>query len=536
MHGSLRLEGPPTAGGRPAAVGFGPDLANVEEVLAHAATLADSGRMLDARELTRRAASVADGPDAQIALAFMAMAFSVISAQVDDALDSIRLLDTLPTPPESLAWARQCGHWLLAVTGAAKPRDLSPPRPADAGITAAGAAHAIWQLLGGDCVGALGAFDAALESRAGPGQWLGAEAAAASAWSLWATRSAYGPALAIARAPHEFGPDTRITNRWLGPFRQGLLAEAHMATGDLGIAAMLFDEALVEAEGIGSGWMSSAVADRALLDLHLGRLDRAGERLDAWAARALPDLFGFPDIELARAELHRLRGEDELAHAAAAGAFELAARQELTPWVLARSPMLARQASLSHDFGLLRQIAARTELCWGAAHAPALESAVLLTRAMAAGDHRLAQRAAVGFQSTGDLIAETMAFEEASYLAARTDPDVSRELAERTLELAERIGSVTVSHRLRSRLRALGIVLGHRTGHRDADRGWESLTARELAVTMLVADGLTGPKIASQLAISPRTVQSHVSHAMSKLGVATRTELAAVAIRRRARG
>ena len=57
------------------------------------------------------------------------------------------------------------------------------------------------------------------------------------------------------------------------------------------------------------------------------------------------------------------------------------------------------------------------------------------------------------------------------------------------------------------------------------------LAARLLAD--LVADGVAGPQMALRLAISPRTVQTHVSNALRKLGLHTRVELAAAATRHR---
>jgi DNA-binding CsgD family transcriptional regulator len=53
------------------------------------------------------------------------------------------------------------------------------------------------------------------------------------------------------------------------------------------------------------------------------------------------------------------------------------------------------------------------------------------------------------------------------------------------------------------------------------------LTARELEVLRLVAEGRTNPQIAAELYISRKTTSTHVSHILGKLGVATRTEAAA---------
>lgn len=60
----------------------------------------------------------------------------------------------------------------------------------------------------------------------------------------------------------------------------------------------------------------------------------------------------------------------------------------------------------------------------------------------------------------------------------------------------------------------------------------DSLTAREMEVLALMADGLTNADIAERLAIGVATVKTHVSSIMSKLGVSTRTEASATAIRR----
>jgi DNA-binding NarL/FixJ family response regulator len=52
------------------------------------------------------------------------------------------------------------------------------------------------------------------------------------------------------------------------------------------------------------------------------------------------------------------------------------------------------------------------------------------------------------------------------------------------------------------------------------------LSARESEVLRLLADGLTDREIAGALAISPRTVESHVSSLLRKLGVRNRAEAA----------
>ena len=58
--------------------------------------------------------------------------------------------------------------------------------------------------------------------------------------------------------------------------------------------------------------------------------------------------------------------------------------------------------------------------------------------------------------------------------------------------------------------------------------GWESLTATERAVSLLVAEGLTNGGVARRLYISPHTVNTHLRHVFGKLGVSNRVALAGV--------
>lgn len=55
--------------------------------------------------------------------------------------------------------------------------------------------------------------------------------------------------------------------------------------------------------------------------------------------------------------------------------------------------------------------------------------------------------------------------------------------------------------------------------------GLECLTRREIEVTALAARGLTNEEIAAHMVISPFTVKTHVSRAMTKLGARDRAQL-----------
>jgi DNA-binding CsgD family transcriptional regulator len=66
---------------------------------------------------------------------------------------------------------------------------------------------------------------------------------------------------------------------------------------------------------------------------------------------------------------------------------------------------------------------------------------------------------------------------------------------------------------------------------RRASSGWASLTRAELDVVRLIGEGLSNRDAATRLFISPRTVQAHLTHIYTKLGLTSRVQLAQEAAR-----
>lgn len=62
--------------------------------------------------------------------------------------------------------------------------------------------------------------------------------------------------------------------------------------------------------------------------------------------------------------------------------------------------------------------------------------------------------------------------------------------------------------------------------------GYETLTTREREVLHLTVEGCSNTQIAERLSISPRTVATHRTNMMRKLGLSTQTELITFALRR----
>jgi DNA-binding CsgD family transcriptional regulator/tetratricopeptide (TPR) repeat protein len=108
----------------------------------------------------------------------------------------------------------------------------------------------------------------------------------------------------------------------------------------------------------------------------------------------------------------------------------------------------------------------------------------------------------------------------------------ARPLFEQAQGLYEGLGASWDMARAAARRRALGIRPGRRGPRKRPTSGWGSLTATELRVVQLVAEGLSNPEIAARMFISRGTVHTHVSHILAKLGLRSRVGLAAEASRR----
>ena len=113
--------------------------------------------------------------------------------------------------------------------------------------------------------------------------------------------------------------------------------------------------------------------------------------------------------------------------------------------------------------------------------------------------------------------------------------DAGLPLLERALGIYEGLEAARDLDRTRARLQGLGIHHGRRGRRGRPQLGWESLTPTEERVVDLVVEGLTNPQIGERLYVSPRTVQTHLTHIFAKLGISTRAQLAAQAIHQQAR-
>ncbi|MBM7503251.1 ATP-binding protein [Agromyces aurantiacus] len=160
------------------------------------------------------------------------------------------------------------------------------------------------------------------------------------------------------------------------------------------------------------------------------------------------------------------------------------------------------------------------------------ELASLLRRAgdevpVAADDeHPFAVQARGEWRRAADLWHEAGApYQEAAALAE--SPDESDLMA--ALAILDRIEAAPLARAVRATLRERGVRAIPRGPSTLTRANPAGLTARQVEVLRLVAEGRTNAEIADRLVLSVRTVDTHVAAVLAKLGVSTRGEAARMA-------
>ena len=131
-----------------------------------------------------------------------------------------------------------------------------------------------------------------------------------------------------------------------------------------------------------------------------------------------------------------------------------------------------------------------------------------------------ARQIAGDWQGAAALWAQTgCPYEQALALA---DGDASAQ--RNALALFEQLGAQPAAALLRQRMRQQGIQGIPRGPLPSTRTNQVGLTARQLEVLLLMAEGLPNAEIASRLSTSPKTVDHHVSAVLAKLGVHSRAQ------------
>jgi DNA-binding CsgD family transcriptional regulator len=306
------------------------------------------------------------------------------------------------------------------------------------------------------------------------------------------------------------------------------LAHVQWATGQWDVAARTAEQALADGRG---GITTRITALYVLGYLAMGRGDwdaAAGLLGEALAAgeqmgelqRLSPPLWGL-------AEAARCQGDTDTAlllcergYTASADVTDAA---YLFPYLLTgvRAHLARGDADTAeawaHRAGEVLAIRAIPGTLPAIGHAQGL---ILLARGDVAAAHGALQSACEAWQARRRFWEGTWACLDLAAAAARARRrGEAARLADTARVSAAQAGAAVL-------VRAAGQLAGSLDGGRPAGP-WHPLSEREFEVAQLVAAGLTNAQIAARLVLAPKTISAHVSHILTKLGAARRTEIAA---------
>jgi ATP/maltotriose-dependent transcriptional regulator MalT len=257
----------------------------------------------------------------------------------------------------------------------------------------------------------------------------------------------------------------------------------------------------------------------AVLSVRRGRLEEAGQLLAGLETHGL--------AAEASALLHLARGQTALAGAL------LERRIEALGDGLPAVPLLRLlvDARLSiGEAGAANRAASRLLAIADRSKRPPIQAMAMLATARVqlarneAADIAL-EKAASLFDELGMVFDAAITRLEWARALVATDREIAVEDARLALSTFERLGARPHADQAAALLRELG------AGTRPGRHATGLLTRREIEVLELLSHGLSNAEIGGRLFISPKTVEHHVSHIFSKVGLRSRAEAAAWALR-----
>jgi DNA-binding CsgD family transcriptional regulator len=307
-------------------------------------------------------------------------------------------------------------------------------------------------------------------------------------------------------------------------------AKALVWRGDLGEAEETAREALTLAGEWGTSARFSGHAASFLADalMEQGRLDEAAAVLaEADSDESLPDTVRLLFIRDSNARLRILRGDlvggaDELL---ASGRDYDAVGSRNPAFIAWRSSAALAQLQLGEREEARRLANEELELAriWGAPRA--LGAALRAAGAIEGGKRGLAlleEAVEVLSESPARLEHAKARLELGAAVRRANRRSQAREQLRHAVELATICGATSLAERAESELLATGA-----RPRRIALSGVESLTPSERRIAEMAAEGPTNREIAQELFVTQRTVEVHLTSTYRKLGISSRSQLAA---------
>jgi DNA-binding NarL/FixJ family response regulator len=313
-------------------------------------------------------------------------------------------------------------------------------------------------------------------------------------------------------------------------------AHARFARGEWDDARAEATAGVTLAEEIGG--RSGAVCGLAILALtalHRDELDAAADAVAAAGAeleRVEYQLYGHWAI-WARGLLAEARGELPEALTAMEEAWAVCAGVGSVPDIARLGPDLVRLKLAAGKLDDGHAVADAVQRAAARLKTLSARGAALRCSGLAQDDPQILGQALEACRDAPRPLEQAFAAEEAGAALARAARAAEAAAAiQEALEIFQRLGAIGYAARAEARLRELGVTRGRRGSRERPRSGWESLTSTELRVVALVARGMTNPEVARRLYVSRHTVESHLSHVFSKLGLVSRIQLAVQAVHR----
>jgi len=309
------------------------------------------------------------------------------------------------------------------------------------------------------------------------------------------------------------------------------LTQAHSALGQLLFDTGQWTDALAEVQALdgalkepGAACIDHSIA--AVICFHQGDMTAARMYVDAAApyARRIGDRVVAP-LALACSLDCEVAGDARSALAvltasATGNTEELDEIEEL----VADAVRLACEIG---DFDTAETLTGHAEALAAGSGIPHRQGNTLFCRGLLGRDPARLLRAAQRYSDgTRPLLAAKALEAAAGMFVAVGDRDQARAAFTDAVEIYSSLGAAADTARLQAVFRTYGIRRGPHAKHRSARSGWDSLTPTETTVAKLVEEGMSNPEIAAKLLLSRRTVATHVSHILKKLGVHSRTDIA----------
>jgi DNA-binding CsgD family transcriptional regulator len=275
---------------------------------------------------------------------------------------------------------------------------------------------------------------------------------------------------------------------------------------------------------------------RAIAEAVLGLLLLARGKVRAGVrklGRLTEDFKGEPDVlTWVSGGLARLRlaeGRTDAAVEEAACGLAAVEREGVWAWATDVAPVAAEALLKAGRPAEAEDLAQRFALGLEGRDAPAASAALGVCRALLAeqaGEGESAARrylsAAAGWEALPRPYDAARAREGAGRCLLACDTERGRQRLVEAMDAFRALGASWDATRVRRTLQEHGAIPPHRSGRKSYG---DELSPREAEVARLAGEGLTNREIAGALFVAPKTVEQHLTAAMRKLGVKTRTDL-----------